>query len=396
MLSDATLAYGEEMAAALLGVDALLQTDGGADDDRLVVVNMDPYRAPEGFADFAQARLHFLELERAAADLPEPDRRLYYRQLCGSTITLMEQRQNPLPLAAQIERFLHVPPDPPAETELDGLRAQMHSLLTEMGYAGDLKAQCAAWEQRHLVPPHEVAGVLLELLDEAWERTNAQFPLPAPKSDGMGVTTLHGAHFNARANYMARAIEINIDPVLTRPGLKHLAIHEGYPGHYVQFKLREHWYREGLAPADGLLSIVNSASSCTFEGIADYGTRLLDWLNTGDDRLSALLTHYHAGLGTAAAWRLHALGWSEAQVIEWLCAQAVVGGEGWAANRIRFIAAPQRCALINSYWHGEPAVATAWAPVPRERYPEFFRFVYGRMHSTQSILMWEDGNHGRL
>ena len=48
-----------------------------------------------------------------------------------------------------------------------------------------------------------------------------------------------------------------------------------YPGHYVQFKLRETWYnREGSAPADGLLSVVNTASSHTFEGIADNGMTL--------------------------------------------------------------------------------------------------------------------------
>jgi len=61
----------------------------------------------------------------------------------------------------------------------------------------------------------------------------------------------------------ARTVELNIDPTLTRPALKHLAVHECYPGHYVQFKLREAWYASGEAPADGLLSVVNTASSCT-------------------------------------------------------------------------------------------------------------------------------------
>jgi hypothetical protein len=205
----------------------------------------------------------------------------------------------------------------------------------------------------------------------------------------MGVATLRGAHFNARADYLGRTIELNIDPVLTRPGLKHLAVHEGYPGHYVQFKLREHWYAEGLAPADGLLSVVNSASSCTFEGIADYGLHLIDWVSTDDDRLSAILTHYHAGLGTAGAWRLHTLGWTTARTADWMRGQALTGGEGWVENRLRFIEAPQRCALITSYWQGEPNVVAAWKRIPRDRYSGFVRFVYGRMHSTQSIMMFE-------
>ncbi|HEY8287030.1 MAG TPA: hypothetical protein VIJ28_21780 [Chloroflexota bacterium] len=388
MLSDATLAYGEQITAALLGVDRLLQAPGGEDDDRLVVVNMAPNHQPSAFASFAEAEARLNELAVAAAALPEPDRRLYYAQLCSSTLAVIEQRRTPLPLTRQIERFLHVPSDPASESELEGMRRAMRALLTGMGYSGDLPAQCAAWEQRHLVRPDDVKDVLLDLLGQAWDRTAERIPLPAPKSDGMGVATLRGAHFNARANYLGRTIEINIDPVLTGPALKHLAVHEGYPGHYVQFKLREQWYADGTAPADGLLSVVNSASSCTFEGIADYGLRLIDWVTTDDDRLSAILTHYHAGLGTAGAWRLHALGWSETETADWLRGQALVGGEGWVANRMGFLAAPQRCALITSYWQGEPNVAAAWKRVPSDRHPEFLSFVYGRMHSTQSIMMF--------
>jgi hypothetical protein len=55
---------------------------------------------------------------------------------------------------------------------------------------------------------------------------------------------------------------------------------------------------------------------------------------------------------------------------------------------MRFIAAPQRCVLIWSYWHGEAAVAPAWERVAPARRPEFLRFLYGRMHSPQSVAMF--------
>src|SRR5581483_3122 len=224
--------------------------------------------------------------------------------------------------------------------------------------------------------------------DEAWERTAARMPLPAPRSDGMRVRTVAGVPFNARCNYLGRTVELNVDPTLTRPALKHLVVHECYPGHYVQFKLRETWYREGAAAADGLLSLVNSASSCTFEGIADNGLRLLEWLDGDDDRVSAVMTRYRAGIGTAAAWRLHALGWPEERVTAWLRERALVGGEGWVANRMRFIAAPSRSVLIWSYWWGEACVAPAWERVPPERRADFLRFLYGRMHSPHSVAMF--------
>src|SRR5262245_55019075 len=328
MLSDATLAYAEELTVALLGVDALYRAESG-DPDGLVVLNMSRSHRPATFASYADARECFADLERQAAELPEPDRRRYYAQACQSTLAFIRWRNGDLPFTRQVADFLHVPPTPASDAELDALRTAMRALLNQIGYSGDLAAQCAAWEVRNRVPPDEVPGVLGALLDEAWERTTARMDLPAPKSDGMRVAIVSGAAFNARCDYLNRQVELNVDPILTRPALKHLAVHECYPGHYVQFKLRETWYRAGSAPADGLLSVVNTASSCIFEGIADNGLHVLDWIEGDDDRFAALITRYRAGIGTAAAWRLHRLGWAAAQVADWLRTQSLVGGEGW-------------------------------------------------------------------
>jgi len=387
MLSDSTLAYAEELTPALLGLDALYRAESG-DADGLVVLNMSTTHAPARFGSYDEARAAFADLEQRAEALPEPDRRSYYRQACQSAQAFLAWRAGALPFTGQIADFLHVPAAPASDAELETLRREMRALLLGMGYHGDLAAQCAAWEARNRVPPDEVPGVLAELLDEAWERTAARIELPAPKSDGMRVTAVSGVPFNARCDYLRRQVELNVDPILTRPALKHLAVHECYPGHYVQFKLRETWYRAGKAPADGLLSVVNTASSCTFEGIADNGLRVIDWIAGDDDRFAALMTRYRAGIGTAAAWRLHAQGWPAAQVEEWLRGQTLVGGEGWVANRMRFIAAPQRCALIWSYWWGEAAVAPAWERVESARRPAFLEFLYGRMHSPQSVAMF--------
>jgi hypothetical protein len=390
MLSDATLAYAEEMTNVLLGVDRLVRVDGGDGDDGLVVVNMDPNRIPTDFGSFDDAAAALHDLRRRAANLPEIDRRTYYDQLCGSTLTLLAWRQGTVSFADQIEGFLHVPPAPVSDAELEHLQGEMYTLLGEMGYSGDLAARAAAWEERNRVPADEVAGTLKAIMDEAWDRTVEQIDIPASKDDGMQVSTVSGVPFNARCDYLHRTVELNIDPTLTLQSLRHLAVHEGYPGHYVQFKLRESWYHQGDAAADGLLSIVNSASSSPFEGIADNGMHVIGWDRTDDDRLSSLLGRYRSGLGTAAAWRLHALGWSAEVVTDWLRERALVGGEGWAANRIRFIGAPQRAALIWSYWWGERSVYPVWARQSGERRGPFLEYLYGRMHSPHTIGMFDD------
>ena len=388
MLSDATLAMGEQVADALLGVDVLYRQESG-DEDGLVVLNMaQTPRQPTPFASYDQASATWRELGAAAAGLPEADRRLYYAQLAESTLAFIAWRQTGLPFDEQLSRFLHVPAQPASKADLDSLRQGMRDLLTDLGYTGDLVAQCTAWEAKNRVPADEVPGVLNELLSEAWDRTAQLLEIPAPKSDGMQVIPVTGQAFNARCNYLERKVELNVDPILTRPGLKHLAVHEAYPGHYVQFKLRETWYRDGTAPADNLLSVVNTASSSPFEGIADAGMAMLNWAESPDDRVQMLMNRYRAGIGTVAAWQLHAEQKPLNEVTNWLRGQALSGGEGWAANRMRFIAAPARAVLIWSYWWGEAVVAPVWARVDPARRGEFLRYLYGRMHSLDTVRMF--------
>jgi hypothetical protein len=389
-LSEETLEHGTRAAAALLGVDALYRAESG-DEEGLVVLNM----AVQGeldtdvFESYAEARSCFQALEEGAAKLPEPDRRTYYRDLCRSTLSFIHWREEGLAFDAQLEGFLHVPAAPAPREDLDRIRRVLLTLLTEMGYGGDLRAQCKAWEDRNRVRPDEVEGVLKTLMDEAWNRTEERVTeIPAPKSDGMQAATVSGVAFNARCDYLNRTIHLNTDPVLTWPGLKHLAVHEGCPGHYVQFKLRETAFRDGLAPADNLLSAVNTASSSVFEGIADTGLEMLDWIEDGDDRVQGLLNRYRAGIGTEAAWRLHALKWSRDKVTDWLRNQSLVGGDGWVENRMAFVSAPSRAVLIWSYWWGERVVAPAWRRVPGGRRAEFLRFLYGRMHSNVTVEMF--------
>lgn len=396
MPSDATLAFGAAATTALLGVDRLYRDESG-DETGLAVLNMDTAgRYPaEGFRSYEEAGARWSELAREAESLPEDDRRVYYGQLCGSTLAFIAWRRDGLPLADQLERFLHVPAEPVGEAELDRLRAALHRALGDLGLSGDLRARAAAWEARTAVPPDAVAEVLVALLDEAWSRTEEWLGgMPAPHTDGMGVRAVTGVAYNARCDYAARTIDINVDPVLTRPGLRHLAVHEGYPGHWLQFKLRETMAADGRAAPDVLLSVVNSASSCVFEGIADAGMRAIGWAEDGDDRVQGLMNRYRAAIGTGAAWRLHALGWTEAEATDWLREQALVGGEGWVHNRMRFVAAPERAVLIWSYWHGEPAVAAAWDRVAEADRRAFVDYLYGRLHSTDTVGMFARAGAG--
>ncbi len=391
MLSDATRALGRRVAAALRGVDALYRAESG-DADGLVVLDTAPEadRTIQDFVDYAAASDALAAIRRNAADLPEPDRQAYYEDACDSTLAFVEWRRRGMTFTQRLSSFLHVPAEPPADPELETLRHGIQDMLETMGLPRDLGEGLPAWEEGVRVPTADVPDVLAALLDEAWDRTQERLlEIPTPKSDGMRVQAVSGVAFNARCDYARRTIELNTDPVLTRPGLKHLAVHEGCPGHYVQFTLRETMAAAGQAAEDVRLSVVNSASSCVFEGIADAGLHMLDWIESDDDRLQALLNRYRAGVATSAAWRMHALGWDRDRVGDWLRERAPAGGEGWIANRLAFIEAPARAVLIWSYWWGEPVVTRAWDRVPAHRRSDFLAWLHGRMHSNRSVGMFE-------
>ena len=395
MISDATMEYGERLTEALLGLDALYASEQGierGDDrniERLVVLNMSTTHRPEPFGDYADAIDRFQTLQAEAAGLPEPDRQVYYAETCGSAVAFATWRSSGLSFPQQLSRFLHIPAEPAADAELEVLRDELDQELTALGYSGDLVGKVGLWQDRHRVAPEDVESVLTELLDEAWELTELKMDIPADKSDGMRVEIVRDVPYNAMCDYSRRTIRLNVDPVLTKPGLRHLAVHEAYPGHYVQFKRREVAYANGEGPADNLLSVVNTASSSPFEGIADTGLDVIGWQDDPDDRVLGLLTRYNSGVGTRAAWHLHAEGWSTEAVREEMLRDSLSGGEGWVDSRIAFISRDDRAALIWSYWKGDPGVRLVWnrhkGSAAEER--RYFDWIYQRMHSLTSIQM---------
>src|SRR6478752_9757380 len=99
MLSDATMRFGESLTTALLGLDALFAleqskpaTSSGGDIERLVVLNLSTTHQPDAFGSYADASDRFTELKREAGNLPEPDRRLYYAQVCASALAFITWR----------------------------------------------------------------------------------------------------------------------------------------------------------------------------------------------------------------------------------------------------------------------------------------------------------------
>jgi len=169
--------------------------------------------------------------------------------------------------------------------------------------------------------------------------------------------------------------------------MKHLICHEIYPGHYVHMIRRETMAAEGRAAEDVNLVVTDTASSATFEGIAEQGIHFLDWMEGVDDQIGMLLTRLRSALGCNAAWRLHILGQPAGEVGAFLKTEGM-SNDGWVAARLRFLTYPLRAPFIYAYWYGDHAMEQVWRRVPPDRRADFFTYLYDRLHSPRSLELF--------
>lgn len=386
-LSDESLRFGEALATVTLGIDALDRRLRNAQDimDGLVVINMG-WKNVAQFEDYAQARAALAELAKQSFSLPEPDRRLYYLQACLSLDSFCAFSEGKLPkLTDQVGLFLHADCAPVSPSYLEERCAALQQLFTKLGYNGTLKENTAKWEAENRVPADQVQSTMDELMVTARELTGRFLPLP--EAHYHCVTECGGA-FSARSDYDHLRVIVNIEPAYTLQALKHLVCHEAYPGHYMQFTMRKVLWEQGLAAADGLLSVCNHSSSSTFEGIADMGGRFIGWEDTDDDRIFSILSEIKSAMGTLSSYQMNVLHWSDDQIRASMAQWPLLGGPGAIKSRLAFVRDPSRAALIWSYWRGDQALRNVLDRVEPQDMPRFYDYIYGRLHTPASLQLF--------
>lgn len=384
MLEIATRRFAERLTRAYRGLDALHRRANPEDPWGIVVEDLGDRSDTEAFSGWADAEAAFERLSAEAEDVAEPDRRDYYRDLSRSALTVIRWNttDGTLSLEDQVHGFLAAEARPASDEELDGVRADLAAALADAGYAGALVEAARAWQEDTRVAPSDLVTTMQALMEEASERAATVFDLPMPPIPR--VELVQGAAFNARCDFINGVVLLNTDPILTEGNLRHLTVHEVIPGHCLQFSARRQAVHEGWGGADGLLSLVKSAGSPLFEGLADAGDELIGW-HTATDLITRQLSRYRAGVGTRAAWGLHREGWTLDEARAFLTERSLTGGSGWVENRLGYIAPRGRGAHIWSYWLGERHLRPYYRSGGARTDASTLRRVYGRMHSLASL-----------
>jgi len=152
--------------------------------------------------------------------------------------------------------------------------------------------------------------------------------------------------------------------------------------------MRKVLWEQGLAAADGLLSVCNHSSSSTFEGIADMGGRFIGWDNTPDDQIFEVLSEIKSSMGTLSSYQMNVLHWSDDQIRDFMAKWPLLGGEGAIKSRLNFVRDPARSALIWSYWRGDQALRGVMDRLEEKDMPRFYDYIYGRLHTPASLQLF--------
>ena len=379
---------GRDLAELTAGIDALYRAGLGDSSvlnaDGLIPVAVAEV-APRPLRDWTEAREALSALsDRIPGEAEDAARAAWLTEMTESVASLARMFSGErLGFAERLRDQLRVEPRPIPETILDGYRADLGEALEAMGYrSGDLAADVARWEDDTTVPPGEVIARLTELQRQAQERSRRLVI-----DTGADWTTPEGVHdkpYNAYCDYPGRHVWLNLDFRYTQADLKHLATHEAFPGHLVHLARREALVAAGRMPLDGAQVVTNSASSPLFEGIAENGIALLDWIEGPQDHAGLAMMRLRSALRCNASWMVFEDGLTIREAARATCGPSFMEEEPMT-RRLAFLSHELRAPFLFAYWCGDDAVRRFLEATRDWDRPRIMGSLYDTMHTPTTL-----------
>uniref|UniRef100_UPI003100F809 hypothetical protein n=1 Tax=Neorhizobium sp. EC2-8 TaxID=3129230 RepID=UPI003100F809 len=395
---------GGELAAITAGLDLLYRSRnrnaGILDAEGLIPVAVAEV-PPQRFDSYEEAEAALLSLRDRLGQAETALRRDWLDEMSDSLLALIATfRGDPISFAERLERQIRVAIREIPEEIIAGYHEGIREALDELGFrGGNLLEDFARWEQQARIPSSKVLDVLAEFQRQARARCGAlASALKADWVDGEWIKPVpqRDVPYSAYCDFPGRQVLLNIDFPYTSFGLKHLAVHEAFPGHLVHLKLRERRVAEGLMPLDAAQVVTSSASSAIFEGIADNGLQFLDWIETPEDHLGHLLQRLRSALRCRAAWQVLGEGRSLDEVVPDIAA-ASLQSPGVTRSRLAFLRHELRAPFVYAYWCGEMAVDRVWSRTAIGEKGAFWNYLYGNMHTPGTLAAhWNSAGSDRI
>lgn len=360
-------------------------------------VDMEQGRSPARLREDAR-----LLRDRAATEIPEPDRRAWLdAQLVALEAHAAGLAGDPLPYEEHVARCMGFAPPRHPDAEFDAARAVIAELLPG---AAPLADRLDAWDRELEIAVDRLPTVIDWLVQRFRARSARDFGLP--DGEGLRVSLVTGqpwSGYNWFDGGRRSRVDINTDLPVRAPDLVHTVAHETYPGHHLEHAWKEADLVDGQARLEASILLINTPECPVSEGLADLGA---GFAVPPDDHADLLVELFErAGLALAAdpfiarataeravalaaarrdlsairgnaGYLRHADGQSHDQVLDYL---REVGGYGpaIAAKRLEFIEHPLWRTYVFVYAEGE-ALLRRWVeavPLP-ERVARFGRLLH--------------------
>lgn len=383
---------GYDITAIAVGMDELerrLQKGRGAlDTEGLVPIYLgEGLIEPRRFERWEEAKEELDQISADVAECPQGPRRLFLEALLRSLYTAMDIFQGKeTTFAYRLTNLVGVPAREADEEVIQDLRDEIDQALKRMGYVrGSLAERVNAWQNDKFIPVEKLNDVYEELQTEAIRRTSEMvFDLGDYRMD---LVLKPGTYSAGKCNFKESTMEINTDLGCTRAAMKHLVTHENFPGHATQLLYTLDSYKKGTSTADVLLCTLNGVTGVIQEGIGDQATDIIDWVEDDDDVIQIALRRLRIAVATTASWRLMEMGTDEQDVVNYIT-ETGFALDPYVDGRITQAKHTYRGPFNASYYFGTQAVREARLNTPKEKYPEFIRYLYENMHSLDGFVKY--------
>ncbi|CDN57498.1 CalR9 protein (plasmid) [Neorhizobium galegae bv. officinalis bv. officinalis str. HAMBI 1141] len=383
---------GGELAAITAGLDLLYRSRnrnaGILDAEGLIPVAVAEI-SPQRFESYDEAEAALLSFRDRLGQAETALRGDWLDEMSDSLLALIATfRGDSISFGERLERQIRIDARDIPEEIITGYYRGIREVLDELGFRdGSLFEDFARWEQHARIPSDKVLDVLAEFQRQA--RTRCGILATSLRADWVNDEWIkpiaqRDVPYSAYCDFPGRRLLLNVDFPYTAFGLKHLAVHEAFPGHLVHLKLRERRVAEGLMPLDAAQVVTSSASSAIFEGIADNGMQFLDWIETPEDHLGHLLQRLRSALRCRAAWQLLGEGQSFDEVVPSIAAASLQSPDV-TRSRLAFLRHDLRAPFVYAYWCGEMAVHSVWSQIRVEEKDEFWNYLYNNMHTPNTL-----------
>ena len=391
-------AIGTEITAVAMGLDLFERTQarsgGLLDGEGLVPIYLgDDLVPPRAYTAWRPLFDDLAVLRERIADRPADARRVFLEEMASSLQAAARLFSGEaMSYADKLRDLVGAPAEPVPEGRIDQLTRDLDVALAGAGATGaDLSERVHRWEADRAIDPAKLEQGFAELLAAAKARTDAMIFDTGDYE--MRLNGVSDAPYTARCGFKERRMDLNVDNRFTRAAMKHLVCHEVFPGHATQLLYTLAEVRAGRSPADALLCTANAVTGCVQEGIGDQGVALIDWIEDEDDEIHMLLRTLKSAVQTTAAWRLMVLGEPREVVADYL-RTAAFGQEAWVQGRLRMAEHPFRGPFIASYYAGDESVRTVRERVGAADRGAFNAYLYGQVHSPDSLEMFAPSTSG--